>query len=111
MSDLYDVLPHDTAKALIGMGFPDRKSVVEATYDDLYSTPGLRKSDITKVKEACRDQFDRALDPFIPVAKFLASTFREDYPTDAVVVNFNENIITVGDFIRFYEEYVERDKN
>ena len=110
-SDLFDVLPEDTAQALVDFGFPTRQSVVEATYKELYPCPGLRKEDVLKVKELCRDEFDRALDPFIPVGKAYANTYEKDYPRKAVALNFNENKITVGDFIALYHAIKNRENN
>ena len=110
-SDLYDVLPEDIVTGLISMGFDTRAQVVKSTYAELYPTPGLRKKDIRKVKEACRDPLDKALDPFYVVGKALMKTFVEDYPNNSVVINFNENKITVGDFKELFRAYKNSREN
>jgi len=94
----FSVLPDQIVKALKDGGYETPEQVLEAGERKLWAVKGVSRKAAAGIIGALREPLDVALDPFIPVAMEFANTFKRDYPDSSIVLNINEQVLTVGDF-------------
>jgi len=99
----FSALPERVVKALTEAGYETPEQVLEAGERALWAVKGISRKTATDTIRALQDPVDTALAPFIPVAQEYLNLFKQDYPDSSVVLNINENKLTVGDFRRLGE--------